>query len=380
MPGKNFFSAIAMLAGTIVGAGIFALPYTAAKSGLVATIFYLIFLTAVVVLIHLLYGEVVFRTNGQHRLVGYANIYLGKWGKRLSTISVMAGSYAALLVYLILGGKFLFIIFSNAFGGTEFVYTFVLFLVSAIFIALGFGMVSRLELALSVVLLLAIFIFLFKGSFLIDPSNFSLMVNWQEIFLPYGVILFAFGGVSIIPEMVKILKGEELKLKRAIICGTLIPAVIYFFFIIVVLGVSGAQTSEAAIVGLEPFLGRGVTILGAVIGFLAIITSYIAYGVNFKRTFQYDYNLSRFASFFLAVCAPFVLFSAGLDNFIRIISFTGAVMSGIDGILIILMYRVADRGGKGDRKPEYDIITSKWLEYLLIAIFIAGIVYTILNP
>jgi tyrosine-specific transport protein len=70
--------------------------------------------------------------------------------------------------------------------------------------------------------------------------------------------------------------------------------------------------------------------------------------------------------------------AAGADDFIKTMGFAGALMGGVDGVLLILMYRKADKGGK--RKPEYDIITSKWLEYLIMLIFAAGFIYTILHP
>jgi tyrosine-specific transport protein len=328
----------------------------------------------------LIYGEVVLRTNGRHRLIGYAGIYLGKWGKIICSFSAITGAYAALLAYLILGGNFLFILLGNVFGGTVFAYSAILFLVSAIFIAKGLKMVSALELFLSFIMLFALLFFIFRGSFLVNPDNFSFAVNWPEAFLPYGVILFSLAGASIIPDIVGVLDRSESRLKKAIIWGTLIPAIVYFFFIAVVFGISGSATTEDAISGLSGFYRNEFIILGALVGFLAVFTSFLAYGTNLRKTFQYDYNFSKPVSLTLALLAPFLLLAAGTDSFIRVIGFAGAVMGGVDGILLILMYQKADRGGKGDRKPEYDVITSKRLEYLIIFIFILGIIYTILNP
>ncbi|MBU3925149.1 hypothetical protein KJ854_04405, partial [Patescibacteria group bacterium] len=125
---NRFINAISMLVGAIIGAGIFGLPYVAAKSGLVLTLVFLAVLTAITVLMHLLYGEIVLRTNGQHRMVGYANIYLGKRGKIISSVSAIVGTYAAILAYLILGGIFLFVLFGDIFGGGVFWYSAAVFL------------------------------------------------------------------------------------------------------------------------------------------------------------------------------------------------------------------------------------------------------------
>lgn len=377
---SRFINVFALLIGTIIGAGIFGLPYVAAKIGFFPAIIYLIIIAAIVTLMHLLYGEVVLRTRGKHRLVGYAEIYLGVWGKRAATISVILGSYAGLLIYIILSGIFLFGFLGDFLGGSPRIYSTIIFFVSLAFVASGLKIVSWIESVLSFLLIAAIFIFLTKGSFLINTVNFSFTANWSEFFLPYGVLLFALTGGSVIPDLAAVLDNDKRRLKKAIIWGTLIPAIIYLFFILVVFGITGANTTPDAISGLAKAYGDGFVKIGAMVGFLAVITSFLAFGINLKKTFQHDYKLSKILSLVSALLVPFIIFLTGFDDFIRVIGFSGAVMGGIDGVLIILMYQKADREGKGNRKPEYDIPTSKWLEYLLIVMFALGIVYAILNP
>lgn len=366
-----------MLIGTIIGAGIFGLPYVAAKSGFIVTIIYLAALTVIVTAMHLLYGEVVLRTKGKHRMVGYAEIYLGIWGKRLASLSVIIGSYAGLLAYIIIGGKFLYVLFGGMLGGNAFIYGVAMYLFSFVFVAKGLKIVSWAETLLSFSLIVAILIFLGKGFFSVNLSNLAIPADWAWIFFPYGIILFSLTGGSVIPDLVGILDKKKSELKKIIIWGTLIPAIIYFFFIAIVLGASGSFVTDDAISGLEKLYGNGFVLIGAAVGFLAIITSLLAFGINLKKTFQYDYNLAKLSSLVLAMAPPFLFFLAGADNFLAVIGFSGAVMGGIDGLLIILMYQKADRGGKGDRRPEYDIFTTKPAEYLLAAIFIAGIIYTV---
>lgn len=380
MLNARFFNALAMLVGTIIGAGIFGLPYVAAKTGLVPTVIYLTALTFIVLLMHLLYGEVVLRTKGKHRLVGYAEIYLGKWGKRIATLSVVLGGYAGLLIYIILSGVFLSNLLGEFFGHDPRPYSIIVFFVSFIFIAGGLKVVSWAESFLSFLLIAAIFLFLAKGSSFISLSSFTESINWSEIFLPYGVLLFALTGGSVIPDMISVLEKKENLIKKTIIIGTLIPAVIYFLFIVIIFGITGEATTPDAITGLKNVYGDGFVKIGALVGFLAVITSFLAFGINLKKTLQHDYKFSKALSLVLALFVPFLIFSTGFDDFIRVIGFSGAVMGGIDGVLIILMYQKADREGKGNRKPEYDIPTSRALEYLLVAVFALGIIYAILNP
>ena len=103
---KNFFLALSVLIGTIIGAGIFGIPYVIFKSGLIPGLFYFIILGGAVLLIHLFFGEIVLRTKEKYRLPGFALKYLGRPAEVLVTVSVVVGVIGALLAYLILAGDF----------------------------------------------------------------------------------------------------------------------------------------------------------------------------------------------------------------------------------------------------------------------------------
>src|SRR3989344_8659560 len=104
--------ALSTLIGTIVGAGMFGLPFAIVQSGLLLSLFYFLLLGVCVTYLHLFFGEVCLRTPGKHRLIGYAGLYLGSWAKGLVTFSTIAGTIGALLAFLIIGGGFLKILLS----------------------------------------------------------------------------------------------------------------------------------------------------------------------------------------------------------------------------------------------------------------------------
>ena len=66
---------------------------------------------AALLLVNLMAGEIVLRTKKQHQLTGYAEKYLGKWGKRLMMFSMAFSIYGALTAYLIGEGEVLKAIF-----------------------------------------------------------------------------------------------------------------------------------------------------------------------------------------------------------------------------------------------------------------------------
>src|SRR3989338_3236564 len=269
MPGifKNYqlVCAVAVLIGTIVGAGTFGLPFVFAKAGFTAGVFYLVALTAVVLAVHWAYGEIVLRTNGSHRLVGYAAKYLGPRAKILATVVALVEYYGSLLAYTILGGEFLRIVLGGFFGGSANFWALIFFALGVLAIGWGLKFISGSELFMTLGMVAVIALIVLKGWPQINYLHFS-GGSWRQIFLPYGVILFALAGSVAVPEMRQILAGQEKRLKKAIFWGTIIPAVLYFFFVWAVIGISGPATSEDVISGLVPNLGNWIIQIGAIFG------------------------------------------------------------------------------------------------------------------
>ena len=99
---KNIILPASLLASTIIGAGMFALPYAFAKAGILSGLFYLLFFSLVVILIHLMYADIIVRTSENHRFLGYAKIYFGRVGFWLAFLISVIGAIFALTIYLIL--------------------------------------------------------------------------------------------------------------------------------------------------------------------------------------------------------------------------------------------------------------------------------------
>lgn len=372
----QFFCAVAVLIGTIVGAGTFGLPYVMAQAGFGLGLFYLIILTGAVTLIHLSYGEIVLRTEQSHRLVGYAEKYLGRGAKTFAAIVLLFEYYGSLLAYIILGGEFLRIIFSRFLGGSETFWVLVFFALGMLAILFGLRFVSNGEFFMMLALVGLMAALVIKGWPLFDGQNL-IGANWANWLLPYGVILFALAGSVAVPEMRQALKGQERKLKTAIFLGTVIPAVLYLVFVLAVVGISGSATSEDAISGLVPYFGPWIVQIGAIFGLLAVYTSFIVVGLSLKNIYRDDYHLSEGPAFFLICAIPLAAYLAGIKSFILVIGFVGAIMAGLDGILTIAIYLKAKKNG--DRRPEYSLSGAKTLGLFLILIFTFGIVINMIS-
>ena len=367
--GKRTLVATLTLIGTIIGVGVFGLPYTFAVAGVNIGIIWFLILSAAILLTHLYYGEVVSASSEEHRLVGFAAKYLGKKAAIAATVCSVLSFYGAILAYIIVGGQFLYNLFGNILGGTVGLYQVVFFILVAVFVAFGLKMVSEIESVLTALLVLTMIIITWVAFKNGSADNFT-SSNWSEFFLPYGVIFFAITGSNAIPEIKDIVGGDKKSLSRSIIWGSLISFALTLVFTLAVVAVSGVFTSSESLFGLGENLGPGIILFGSIFGFLAIITSFLVIGVNLKEQFIYDFGMGKFIAWALACIPPFLIYLFGTTDAIKIMGLTGSVLSGFIGIIIIALYLKVLR----EKKIKSRL---KFFAPFLILLFIFGIVYEI---
>ncbi|MBU1179928.1 hypothetical protein KJ885_03220 [Patescibacteria group bacterium] len=371
---KNYYRGIAIMVGTIVGVGIFGVPYVVAQSGVWIGLGLFLVLGAVLTINHLMFGEIILRTGVKHHLANLAEIYLGpKWEYFAVAITTL-GFYGALIAYIILGGEFLEIVLSPFFGANLLVYQILFFAFMAFFVLVGLRLVAFSELLMSALLILAMAVIVFAGVPKVSFANF-LGADFKNAFLPYGVILFSLTGAAAVPEVIEIMSRTKKKIKGAIVWGSVIPIVLTLVFAFVVVGVNGILTTPDAVEGLGSALGQWVMFLGAVFGLFAVATSFLILALYLKEQFWFDLKINKHLSWFLACFIPFILFLTGSRDFIKVIGFTGAVFAGLEGILIIWIYRIAAQ--KSKRKPEYNLRLPFAILFLMVLIFLGGVVYEI---
>lgn len=371
---RKLLEAISILVGTIVGAGVFALPYVVMKAGILVGIFYFLFLGLIVLTIHLIFGEIVLRTSAIHHIVGYGEIYLGKVGKRLLFISSLVGLGGSILVYLILGGNFLMNIL-NQFGGPAIFYVLIFWFFMSLGILLGWHRISFLEFLMAVFLILVMITIAIYAFGRFQIFNFRL-IDLKYFFLPWGVIFYALSGGSAIPELREVLGEEKKNIKRAITLGTIIPVLIYLIFTISVIGATGSLTSEDTISGMEKIFSNEIVQLVAIFGFLSVATSYLVMGMVLSKIFIHDLKINKILAKLIVCLAPLLLYLVGLQNFIKIISFLGLWLGAVEGILLLLIHKKSKI--LGDRQPEYSLSISKFIYYLIGSIFILGPILSII--
>jgi amino acid permease len=374
-PDFKFIRAVGMMIGGIVGVGVFGMPFAFAQSGFVVGFLELLMIAFVLLVVQFMYAEIALQTEGSHRLVGYVEMYLGKKWSWLSTVAICSSIWGAMLAYMIIGGKFLFLIFSPLLGGSVVPYSYVVGLIAAFLIYRGLQFASKIEVF---VILAFLFLFLFIIGISLPHMewNHLVSVNATKWFLPYGIILFALSSTGIVPEMRDVLGLRAKKqLGKAILIGMISVVFLYALFAFAVVGVTGPETTGAAFDGLIPLFGPSFRFITSVLGLITILSIFMILGIQLQNTFTYDFQCSKKTAWFLTVVIPFVLFAFGVREFVELVGFIGSVFGGMLGVFIVFCYLRLKH--EPLCKEHYCLNVPDVFSWLAILLLLGGFVFTL---
>lgn len=372
-PNIKLFRGIGMMIGSVIGVGIFGVPYAFAQSGYAIGMIELIILAGLLTVLQCMLSEMALQTPGNHRLVGFVDRYLGSKAKWFATLAVSCSIWGSILAYMIVGGRFFHTLFAPLFGGAPIIYSFILMVLAGYLIYRGLKFAAGFEFVLIVLLLMLFLVVILLCLPFIHAKNL-LAIQPQNAFLPYGVVLFALTSIGIVPEIKEVL-GKQAKshLGLVVLVGMGLVTLLYLLFTFAVVGVTGQQTTQIAFEGLIPYFGTSFLVLSSVLGSLCILSIFMVLGVGLMDTFQQDFKRTKNQAWLLVMMVPILIFLLGVREFVVIIGFLGAIFGGIIGILIVRSYmRMLDHPICVEK---HCLELPKWVCWILIALFLGGMVF-----
>ncbi len=371
-----FFQGMQPIIGSVIGVGIFGLPFVFAQAGFWVGMVHMIVVVVVNTLLLVLYADVIRNTPGVSRMAGLVDRYVGREASWVATLFLFTSTWGAMIAYIILGGDFLFALLEPVLGGELMVYQLVFFAVSSLLLIGGLSFIAHLEVVFVLALLIMLTVVV-AGSVPHVELSFLNAARESSWFLPFGVVLFAFGGLAAVPEAAHILAKQRDRLLRPVILASMaIVFLVYVAFSAVVVGVTGPLTTQDAITGLGSIVGEWVLVVGAVIGLFSVFTSFLILGISVMDTLVYDFKWRYLRAWALACSVPFVAFLLGARDFIDVIGFTGGFLGSLIGLIVLYLYVRAKR----------DVCTPKRCltipDSILVAVgfvFAAGAVLTVLQ-
>lgn len=375
MPSKTkqyqFIKAVAILTGTIIGAGVLAVPYSVYYAGYWLGILYLIIFGIIMMILNLMLGEVVLRTKKNLPLPDLIKLYLGKKGYIIGFLSILVLIYGGMSAYIKGAGE----IMNSILPINEFSWSAIFFLVGTYLVVKGLKVVSKWDIVFVTGMLLIIITIwtksLYEGS--IDWSQFQLtpIRSLQSAIQPYGVILFSYFGVIAIPHMKSILDKKASQMQAVIKFGVLIPILLYSVFVSLVIGVAGDKITPLAIIALGDQLGFQILVITSIFAILAMLTSFITMGLSMVDSYQNLSKINRNIAVILATFPPMAIVFFDWAQFNTIIQYAGGIGVSILSILIVLMFWRSKV--KFQQVPAYSLGYMKWIGISMILIFVFGI-------
>lgn len=351
-----------VILSTIVGLGVFALPYAFSKSGYLF-LFWSIFLFFAFFILHLLFGEILFQTDKKHNLPGLAGIYLHPFLKHLVWFFDYFGMLGVFLIYFIALKEFWSIILPNI---DPLIIKLLFALFNLYFIFKEISFFAKFETFLSLSILV---IFLFISLFLLPKLNleniFLTLKNTQDQILPYGILLFALSGTSALPIVYDLIGKNKKSYLKINFWALFSVILLYLAYTFVVVGFLGPGVSEESLQSLASYLPKTFLILSIILVTLNI--TFVDFAFYLKRGLIYDYGLNRnFAHLVLAFSILPLVFWEPL-GLISLIGLVSEIFLGFNLLIISLIYLRL-------KEKKYFKIPSIIVIFLSL-IFFLGIIY-----
>ena len=333
--------------GTMIGAGMLAMPLTSAGIGFTFTVVLLVLLWILLTYSALLFVEVYQTAEHDAGIGTLAAQYFGRPGRIVATSVLMIFLYALLSAYVTGGGAILastlpdFATPDLKMKGSILAFT----IFFGIFVAIGTSFVDALNRFLFITMIAALFIVLGLMIPEIKIDNLMAMPIDKALLISASPVFFtAFGFHGSIPCLNKYLEGDVKALRFSIIVGSAITLVGYLLWQFSTHGVL-SQTRFLEILNQDPTLNglieavrviTGSTIIAAVVKIfsaLALITSFLGVALGLleciddllKRAFNISAN--RLSLGFLTFLPPLLFAFFYPEGFILALGYAGQMFA-----------------------------------------------------
>ncbi|MDQ7814904.1 MAG: aromatic amino acid transport family protein [Patescibacteria group bacterium] len=331
---KSFRKGVYSMAGTVIGAGTFAVPAAMHSMGVAAgtAAFWLVAL--LILITHLLFVDVALSSANteKKRFPGYVGLVLGNKFKFLATIAHSAQILGAGFIYLVLGGEFMAALVGNGVMGDVFVWQLIFWVLGSVAVSVGLKLVMKIEgwLTMMLIFLMLVSSGLYFGR--IQPELFFVS-SWQNISVVLGVFLFSLAGWNVIPEIGQFFKGDRGKTRQAVVIGSLSAAFLIWLFGVMAYAAIGTGLGES-VGDLSKGLPSDLFWLIPVVGLLAVATSYITLLQDLVESFRRDAKFGKPLSYAITFGVPLSLLFLTSRQAVQSIGFVGSALTSINALLL----------------------------------------------
>jgi amino acid permease len=337
--------ATSLMVGAGVGAGVMAIPWLVARTGILELVAVLIAAYGATCLVHLLLAEVCIRTRDDFQLVELIRLYLLRdrrwtWAVWLTFVLLVVSFLAALAAYVFAAAE----IITDLTGLPAPLAQILVYVASAGVVSFGLTMVGAFE-RIGTLALVACTAVLSLGAV---GAPFDLPVGpsggWSDLLALYGLVMYAFATYFSVPQVVKGLAPDGRAAVRAILAGLGVNGLIVGVIAVIAVGISQPVT-EVAIVGIADRLGSWAGSVGSLFILAALLTTYWAVSLALADMIRERARIGWRWSWLSATMPSLLLLFLGLWSFVELLSVAAGATAAVVALVTVPMYRNARRYG-----------------------------------
>lgn len=353
-----------IVAGTTIGAGMLAMPMSAAPIGFSGSIIALIFLWAVMYKSATLMVKCSLLTSPGQSIAWIAGEVFGKWPMYLLSFLLILFLNALLAAYIDGGISILSAQFENA---DKMLLSIIFLGIFAIPLIQGTHWIDRNNRFIFVIMVMLLLLVIALLSPYIRLENLKdghifNQATWNFV-LP--VFFTSFGFHASIPSLIQYCGNDEKELNSIMFWGSLIPCLLYILWLLATKGVlplngdlSFASVHNGDLGGFLNLLSQitdssFITILSNVFAFLAIATSFLGVSIGLFDLIKEHVKLPRLFIAMLTLAPAFLwsqIFQEGFMIFLKYAAVLLSIIAVIVPVLVLIKLK------KGNMRLNYAML------------------------
>jgi tyrosine-specific transport protein len=335
----HVFGGTLLIAGTMVGVGMLALPVSTAEGGFLPAILIYLLCWCFMLCTGLLLLEVCSWMPKDSNFITMSERLLGPVGKDVCWVVYLFLFFTVMIAHVVGGGA----IVGEISGQTIPVWLSTIIYV-ALFspvVYLGTLWVDRLNITLMFGVYISYILFIVVACRFVDISHYS-RIEWPKAWIALPVLFTAFTYQVIVPTLMTYMNRNVKKVRLAIILGTSIPLIVYIIWEGLILGIipvegliEAATKGQTAVIPLKELLQSTLVFkIGKAFAFFTLTTSYIALSLAYLDFLADGFKVKKVGFKKVLLCLvvfvpPTLIGLTYPDIFLKALGYAGGISCAI---------------------------------------------------
>ena len=365
------WEAACIITGYGIGGGVLAMPYLAAKNGIVMAFVILIVAFLASYLLHMMIADLVLKCDEGTQIVSVFSRFLFR-GRLKAVLTVI---FFALMAVVLCSNLAAYVagaaeVVVGMLSIPDLVAKLIFYILAASVVIFGLKAVAVSE-KIMVAVIFAIIAVLAVFSFTAEPHALPMTSGtFKDGLAYYGMAMFAFSAFFSIPQAVDGLGRDEKKIKKAVFLGLGNNFVLIVIITLCSL-IASKEITEVVMTGWSAGIGQWAVVAGGVFTVLAMLTTYWSISLALSEIVEEQLKWNARLCWILATVPSLLLALFNLGNFLDFLQVAAGAIAIIVAMMVIPTYRNAKKEVPGSMLGAFSSTPMQILvviAYILMAV------------